>query len=39
MAEDNRYSGTIDYADVQRTMQTVAEMNGGWQPRQSYQAN
>jgi len=30
MAEDIRYSGVIDYADVQRTMQTVAEMNTGW---------
>ena len=30
MAEDIRYSGEIDYADVQRTMQLAAEMNTGW---------
>ena len=30
MAEDIRYSGEIDYNDVQRTMQLAAEMNTGW---------
>lgn len=30
MAEDMRYSGEIDYNDVQRTMQLAAEMNTGW---------
>ena len=32
MAEDIRYSGEIDYNDVQRTMQLAAEMNSGWPP-------